>query len=106
MMTMTMGLASVVRCCAAGGFQSRNTSGVKIDNAQKISKTRCKIQKKRDKKKKKNVLDLLSVVLYSYVCNYMSLQKSLSSIKIVGVVVLFSTTVRLSSVVSHAALSA
>ena len=80
--------------------------GVKIDNAQKISKTRCKIQEKKRQKKKKNVLDLLSVVLYSYVCNYMSLQKSLSSIKIVGVVVLFSTTVRLSSVVSHAALSA
>ena len=40
---------------------------------------------------------ILSVVLYSYVCNYMSLQKSLSSIKIVGFV-LFSTTVRLSFV--------
>ena len=82
--------------------------GVKIDNAQKISQKNemQNPKKKRQKKKKKNVLDLLSVVLYSYVCNYMSLQKSLSSIKIVGVVVLFSTTVRLSSVVSHAALSA
>ena len=80
--------------------------GVKIDNAQKISfKTRCKIQKKRNKKKRKKMC-WIYVVLYSYVCNYMSLQKSLSSIKIVGVVVLFSTTVRLSSVVSHAALSA
>ncbi len=81
--------------------------GVKIDNAQKISqKNEMQNPKKKRQKKKKNVLDLLSVVLYSYVCNYMSLQKSLSSIKIVGVVVLFSTTVRLSSVVSHAALSA
>ena len=82
--------------------------GVKIDNAQKISQKNemQNPKKKRQKKKKKKVLDLLSVVLYSYVCNYMSLQKSLSSIKIVGVVVLFSTTVRLSSVVSHAALSA
>jgi len=48
----------VVRCSAAGGFQSRNS--VKIDNAQKISKTHemshmIKIHKKekRDKKKKK-----------------------------------------------------
>jgi len=110
MMTMTMGLASVVRCSAAGGFQSRNNRRVwsknKKSQKEPTKKRDAKTKKKRDKKKKKNVLDLLSVVLYSYVCNYMSLQKSLSSIKIVGVVVLFSTTVRLSSVVSHAALSA
>ena len=83
--------------------------GVKIDNAQKISqKNEMQNPKKKRQKKRKKMcwIYILSVVLYSYVCNYMSLQKSLSSIKIVGVVVLFSTTVRLSSVVSHAALSA
>jgi hypothetical protein len=56
----------VVRCSAAGGFQSRNTTpthdefcGVKIDNAQKISKTRDALKsekkEKRQKKEKKCV---------------------------------------------------
>ena len=95
---------------------------MKIDNAQKISKTHemsymIKIHKKekRDKKKKKNALDLCTyfkfLVWYS-ICLFK--QKSLSprskGVGFVIVVVLFSTTtttvLRLSFVVSHAALSA
>ena len=100
---------------------------MKIDNAQKISKTHemshmIKIHKKekRDKKKKKNALDLrtyFKFLVWYGICLFK--QKSLSPrskgvgfvvVVVVVVVVLFSTTtttvLRLSFVVSHAALSA